>query len=237
MGTEMLAAYEEAASYGGIAAKVKLAMLTKMGSAQAELLPDSPENLRVFSAAMDTIRHEFQGKFRPPMDSLVPSDEYTDAYRALMNRRMALLADPAKAYQEITEVAAKTLHVERASVWFYDSAKTLIRCVNLYSQKTKSHSSGVELKAADFSPYFKALETEKTIAADDAHTDPRTSAFSAPYLTPLGINSMLDVPIWTFGRMHGVLCHEHTGPKRHWHHAEEEFAYQLGSIVGLIAQR
>ena len=43
--------------------------------------------------------------------------------------------------------------------------------------------------------------------------DARTSCFSAVHLEPLGIGSMLDVPIWVQGTMAGVICHEHIGPR------------------------
>jgi GAF domain-containing protein len=94
----------------------------------------------------------------------------------------------------------------------------------------------VVLNASDFPTYFKAIETERTLAANNAHTDPRTSVFSEPYLRPLGINSLLDVPIWVNGEMIGVVCHEHVGDFRKWTTDEETFAYIMGNIVGMTIE-
>lgn len=99
------------------------------------------------------------------------------------------------------------------------------------------HTSGTELFARDFMPYFRALRGERTIAAHDAHQDPRTSCFSKIYLEPLGINSLLDVPIWLGRRMVGVVCHEHVGPKRLWTKDEETFAYLMSNFVTLALER
>ena len=111
-----------------------------------------------------------------------------------------------------------------------------------YSAITRSrtaarHSSGTVLKATDFAPYFNALNGERTIAADDANTDPRTSCFSEVYLKPLGIGALLDVPIWADRTMVGVICHEHVGPARRWSSDDETFAYVLASLVALTLEQ
>jgi GAF domain-containing protein len=122
------------------------------------------------------------------------------------------------------------------SVWLLDDRRTKITCRDLFDRSTGVHSAGLELFAKDFAPYFKALATERTIAANDAHKDPRTSCFSASYLQPLGINSMLDVPIWLGKRMAGVVCHEHVGPKRTWDSDEETFAYLMANLASIALE-
>jgi two-component system sensor histidine kinase/response regulator len=152
----------------------------------------------------------------------------------LMSQRSALFSEPLAAFGRVTEAAARTLDVARASIWFYDQAKSGITCIDLYEKDAKKHSDGVSLAAKDFPAYFRGLLEERTIAADDAHTHPMTREFSQVYLTPLGINSMLDVPIWVEGEMVGVVCHEHVGPARTWTPDEENFAYLMGTIAALI---
>src|SRR5687767_7362767 len=50
----------------------------------------------------------------------------------------------------ITEAAARTLSVERASIWLYDGARTRIRCLDLYEQNPRRHSAGIELLEKDY---------------------------------------------------------------------------------------
>ena len=159
--------------------------------------------------------------------------EHNRIFLELVADKSVFLGDVQATNRRIYEAAAKTLDVARASVWFYDEAKSKISCQNLYERDSGRHSYGAELQAAQFPAYFAALETERTIAAGDAHTDPRTAEFSAPYLGPLGISSMLDVPIRVAGRMIGVVCHEHVGPARPWTPDEENFAYLMANFVAL----
>ena len=133
----------------------------------------------------------------------------------------------------ITELAAQTLDISRASIWFYNDKRTKIRCVDLFEKDQGQHSSGIELTAADFPAYFKALAEERVIAIADAATDPRTREFDANYLQPLGIHLMLDAPIRGSGRMVGIICHEHTGPRRAWQPDEQSFAGSMADLVAL----
>lgn len=163
--------------------------------------------------------------------------EHNRVYLDLVASKASFLGDLSKTIARITEAAATTIGCARASIWFYDEAKTKIVCVDLFEKDKRAHSAGIELMAHQFPGYFKSLLDERTIAANNAHTDPRTSEFSAVYLTPLGINSMLDVPIWVGGQMIGVVCHEHIGPQREWTPDEENFAYLMANFVALAKER
>jgi diguanylate cyclase (GGDEF)-like protein len=144
--------------------------------------------------------------------------------------------DPDGAIRAITETAARALRVARASVWLLSEDTRELSCTDLYEAAENRHSNGIVLGAADFPTYFAAMLEEETIAADDAHTDPRTSEFSAPYLTPLGIGAMLDAPIRTGLRLVGVLCHEHIGPARPWGIGERKDAAFLASLASLTLE-
>jgi len=65
--------------------------------------------------------------------------------------------------------------------------RSKIHCLNLYEQTPNRHSSGAELAAVNYPAYFQALQTERTIAADDAYNDPRTYEFGTAYLPAVGV--------------------------------------------------
>ncbi|HEY2325812.1 MAG TPA: EAL domain-containing protein [Thermoanaerobaculia bacterium] len=135
------------------------------------------------------------------------------------------------AIRAITEAVAETIEVERASVWFFDESRTILRCADLYIRSSHEHSSGLELTAERYPAYFRALEVERTLTANDARADPRTSCFNDEYLIPLGITSMADAPVRRLGQLSGVVCCEHVGAPRYWTVDEENFA---GSIADLV---
>ena len=138
--------------------------------------------------------------------------------------------------QRVTEVDARAMGIERVSVWFFDEVGTKIICQDLYQASSQTHSQGFTLKAEDYPRYFLALHEQRAIAATDALTDPITAEFKRSYLEPLGITSMLDVPIWRRGQMVGIVCHEHIGDAREWPIEEQDFAASIADMVSLALE-
>lgn len=135
------------------------------------------------------------------------------------------------AFCQITEIAAAALGVERVGIWLFNEDRTRIVCRDLYERGGNRHQNGLELNAKDYPSYFAALEEDRTIAAHDAHTDPRTCEFSENYLAPLEIVAMLDAPIRILGKNAGVVCHEQVGAPRRWEAEEENFAASIADFV------
>ena len=141
-----------------------------------------------------------------------------------------------QAFQTITRVAAVFLCVERVSIWFFTENRSTIQCAKLYQFTTQEYSQGTVLAATTYPRYFRELETEQSVVADDAQHDPKTAEFTASYLAPLGITSMLDVPIRSGGQMVGVICHEHIGPMRTWTLEEQHFAVSVANTLTLALE-
>jgi two-component system NtrC family sensor kinase len=124
------------------------------------------------------------------------------------------------------------LRVARAGVWLLVDGGSGIRCELLVDTANQKDSEALILTRAQFPAYFAALDEERSILAHDACTDARTSEFTESYLIPLGISSMLDVPIRHRGRMVGIVCCEHVGAPRVWQSDERSFAAALADLVG-----
>ncbi|MBK9307687.1 MAG: response regulator [Nitrospira sp.] len=140
------------------------------------------------------------------------------------------------AFRTITRVAAECLHSERVSIWFFTGDRSAIQCADLYQLTTRAHTQGAVLSAIEYPKYFQELDTERIVAAHEAQRDSRTAEFTTNYLTPLGITSMLDVPIRSEGKMVGVICHEHIGPMRCWTLEEQHFAASVANTVALAME-
>lgn len=138
--------------------------------------------------------------------------------------------------RKIAERAAQTLSVARASIWRYNNDGSSIRCVDLYEREEGRHSSGTELFANTHPAYFRALEEQEMIVADDAATDPFTCEFTEDYLRPHDIRSMLDVPIVIGGVRTGVMCLEHVRTLRVWTADEKTFALAMSNLVSLALE-
>jgi len=135
------------------------------------------------------------------------------------------------ALKNITETASKVLTIERAGVWFFSEDQSEIICEDLYLRAENLHGKDMCLSVKDFPNYFLAMENNRILAVDDAAIDYRTHEFTEAYLKPLGITSMLDVPIRYQGKNVGMLCLEHTGQKREWTLEEQDFVVSISDIV------
>ncbi len=131
----------------------------------------------------------------------------------------------------ILKTDASVLGVERVSLWVFAPNRSFIQCRMLYRRSDDSCERGLRLEAKDFPRYFESLEASRVVPADDARNDPRTSEFTQTYLKPLGITSMMDVPVRLHGALAGILCHEHIGPPRQWTLEEQHFAKSVADRI------
>ncbi len=241
--------FKQADELGGLVGRMRLASISQITSTEASSTEDTPELLARLERALQQVKRE-GGNASPERGGASPalparpiaSDarilrRHLATFVELTTQRGTFLNDLRSTLRRVDQAASFALDVARVSVWFLDPARTKITCADLFVRSTGEHASGTELFGRDFSAYFAALTTERTIAAHDAHKDPRTSCFSESYLSPLGITSMLDVPIWVDSKMVGVICHEHIGPARTWNSDEETFAYLMSNIVALALER
>lgn len=166
-------------------------------------------------------------------DSVVRTQRQGSALTALTKTHALKPDDPDLPLHRITETAAETLGVARASIWQYNQDHTAIHCIDLYDLPGNRHLADGELRAADYPAYFDAMANSDIIDASDAHSDPRTCQFSEGYLRPLGIGAMLDAPIQFQGGTYGILCHEHVGPARTWTQDEKTFALAVANLISL----
>lgn len=144
---------------------------------------------------------------------------------------------PQQAFPAMTEHAAATFAVERASLWLFDQTQTTLILQDLFEATPKRHLRGSILSTTQYPAYLRALETEPySLAAHAAQTDPRTCELTSSYLAPLGIVAMLDAPIRRHGRVVGVLCLEHIGPPKTWTSEEEAFAASLAAMATLTLE-
>lgn len=255
MGEQSRKFFEEANRLGGIAAKARLASLARVTSTEAVAGVDDERMVERLGGALEALREEYRQRKaansgsdwaettasgRAPMRGVSDGDRLRlqlDCIVELLSQRHLTLGEPTLAAQRVNEAAATQLEVARVSVWLLSPGQDSLSCFDVYEASTGGHNAGMRLAATDYGAYFDALRTERTIAAHDAITDPRTSCFAESYLTPLGITSMLDVPVWASGKMIGVLCHEHAGVPRRWTHDEERFAYLMSGFVALAFER
>lgn len=136
------------------------------------------------------------------------------------------------------EVAA-LLDVERVGYSRMEPDQSAIQQeIQYYLAAQKCDTAGLpKLFAKDYPGYFAAITTPPgMVIAHDVMQDERLREFQEGYFKPLGITSMLDVPVHRAGQLYGVICHEHVGPPRRWLDEEVATARSLSNIVALAIE-
>lgn len=133
----------------------------------------------------------------------------------------------------ILQSTSHALGCERVSIWTVLDDFDAIQAPFIYTRTCDEFLPGMCLYRVDFPIYFQSLIENAYIVADDALEHPATSPFRDGYLHPIGITSMLDIPIRMGEHVIGVLCCEHTGPKRNWMDHEQIFARSISNVVAL----
>jgi PAS domain S-box-containing protein len=134
-----------------------------------------------------------------------------------------------KGSKVLTKEVIDSIGADRCSIWLYNKDKTSIICEQLYVKSEDTWYQDIELHKKDFEPYFLSLLANPIIIANNAEAHSATSCFTEGYLKPLGVKSMLDVPIIYKGETIGVICIESLS-LREWDKSEVDFAQLLSSL-------
>lgn len=137
---------------------------------------------------------------------------------------------------QLARLVTTALDVDRIGVWVLVDEDRALRCRYLFQRSNSELFQGAILRAADFPEYFGAIQSRRSLPADDAQNSTLTRNLSESYLRPLGITSLLDAPIYVQGKVVGVVCHEHTGPARTWSGAESDFASAVADNIARLYQ-
>lgn len=131
-----------------------------------------------------------------------------------------------------SEEAARTLGIQRVSIWFLHEQFSELVCEQLYNAQGREDSH-LRIRAADYPAYFEAIENSRILAISNAREDSRTRGFTDYYYKPRDIVSILDVPIRLHAKLLGVMCYEHVGTVREWSLEEQDFAASVADMIAL----
>ena len=164
--------------------------------------------------------------------SMESTDENPAQYHSiLLDLKKMDKTDLHEFMRKVLDVVANALDIERVSIWFFNEDRTSIYCDYLYLKKFGEYANETTLEVKDYPSYFKAIETNLSVAIDDALTDPVTRELAEDYLKPRGICSIMDIPIHYHGETIGIICHEEQDKIRHWKREEMDFTAAISSLV------
>jgi len=191
------------------------------------------ERTAELTTANDSLTREIAFRKRAEQSLMERTERIINHQRALLRLATDAASELPPFMKKAVEEAAKTLGAERVSIWFLNEQSSELVCEELYTLNESSSRDISRIRAADYPVYFQAVESSRIVAVNDARTDPRTQDFGRDYLEPLGIVSMMDVPIRLHAKLLGVICCEHVGAPREWSLEEQDFGASIADMVAL----
>lgn len=139
--------------------------------------------------------------------------------------------DRDEALKEIAQLSAGTMDVDRVNIWLIGEGSNSISSLINYDRRKGGFLEKMVLYRHQFPNYFSLLLSEEIVPTQDALADPKTEEIRDGYILPLGIRSLIDVPVRIEGKMTGLICFEDTNNIREWTIGEQNFGIAIAQIV------
>ena len=134
----------------------------------------------------------------------------------------------------LLKIVAEKVDINRVSFWNYYDDKII--CGKLFLANKNYYEKGFVLYKKDFPTYFEAIETENQIIASDVYKNNDTSEFWAEYFPKNNILSMLDSPIYSGGKLIGILCFESTTKIKNWDTEDINFSRSICDFIAIAIE-
>ncbi|MFN7714375.1 MAG: PAS domain S-box protein [Pseudanabaenaceae cyanobacterium] len=180
-----------------------------------------------------------------------------------LTKQRTILQDDMRTMVRITlENVARTLDLERISIWLYRRNRTRISCLDLYLVNSHQHTCGTELwrddllsrgdvegiRSLDDIVNNDALENllqtwlkqnHDQISGDVCEDLPLVPGYSLPHgkCSSLMLASRLDIPLRFAGEKVGVVIYERHDPHNPYAIEEQNFAHSIADILSLSLEQ
>jgi len=136
--------------------------------------------------------------------------------------------------QHISKEAAIGLNADRVSFW--ENKKNYLVLFNGFVLNENKNYSNLKLNKKDFPHYIEAIEKEPIIVASDAPNNEMFKEFKDNYFKKYDIKSLIDVPIYSSGKLIGICCYQLTGTKKEWTNEDLNFTKTVTEIIALAIE-
>jgi PAS domain S-box-containing protein len=128
-------------------------------------------------------------------------------------------------------ISSNTLDVNRAGYWNYNPQK--IECQNLIEFGKNIFAKPIILKVEDYPKYFRRIEKKSQIATNDSKKNLENDIFDSSYTNANNIKSWIDTPVFSEGKLIGILSFETITKYKSWDNEDCDFARSISDLIGL----
>jgi len=142
-----------------------------------------------------------------------------------------------KALQEISEIGARLLNVDRISIWLSMEDRQFVQAADIFDVTKKVHGKGDIVDLSVRTSYLEILGKQHVLAIDDTQTDERVDDIREAVLKPRNIGALIDASIWRDGHFAGSLVASNLGGPRQWRDEDAMVAGVLVEFVALLLEK
>lgn len=161
--------------------------------------------------------------------------EQNDVLSELARDEALLQGNVKAAVSSFTEAIAKTLKVERASVWLFNADHSQLTCLDRYSLESQQHTEGIILNASDLPKYFQTLQDNPFLAVEDVSSHAAIQELLAAEAIPSMTTAFLSVPIRIAERTVGLIQCKRVN-SHVWQADEQTFVNGVASLVAIVLE-
>ncbi len=140
-----------------------------------------------------------------------------------------------RALEIICAKICEVMSIQRVGIWMYTVNRDSIFEEMTHIQNGQL-TKGQILARKNFPIYFSFIDQQRVVASNNTHKDHEVSEFLDIYMKPLGIQALLDAPIFSDGEMIGILCCEDTAKSREWDIHDKNFAATSADFIGRLIE-
>ena len=157
--------------------------------------------------------------------------EYNEVVKVLSTKFIDQNTNFNSLLNDILLNSSKALDVNRVGYWNYNTQK--IECQNLLEFGQNIFVKPIILKIEDYPEYFKRIEKKSQIATDDSKINIENDIFDSNYTNLNKIKSWIDTPVFSEGKLIGILSFETINKYKIWDNEDCDFAKSISDLIGL----
>jgi PAS domain S-box-containing protein len=137
-----------------------------------------------------------------------------------------------RALEVLTSAIANQMQIGRCGIWLYDGVGRLL-AEKVFSRDRNKFESGEELTSGDYPSYFAELRKERELVVNDAHANPATREMTAGYLRSHNIESKVDIPVFSEGKIVAVIMAEQVSERKEWNEDHLNFLKACADLTSV----
>jgi two-component sensor histidine kinase len=138
--------------------------------------------------------------------------------------------------KKILYSGSQFLKLQRVNAWLMNNEENKLISLCAYDKVRDEYYTEGDLSSELFPVYFRHIQRNDIIISVEAQKEIFNRELVDLYLKPLDIQSMMEVPILSAGKMKGIICFENTGDTREWSSDEQHFAVALTQLLTLTLE-